>query len=758
MPAVGRKVSEVRKYFSVAPSTGKTKHQTYECVFCKWTTTLNASRMRLHIEKCKDCPTKVKDKFKPTHTAPLTTDKSECGSAATVLQNLEDHANRATTSKAVDKKMINNETCSDTGLSKFVDRMTRERQSEAEGLLARAIYSSGTPLAVLDNSHWKTFFRNLRPSFEIPSRWMLSGPLLDAEHDAVAVRVKTAINEADCLGVACDGWSNLRNESIVNFIVTTPKPVLFKTMTTGEERHTGEYIAKVVNEVIEEIGAERVLGVCTDNAANMTKALRIVERTPGHEHITGYGCIAHVLNLLMNDIATLPTVNKLVDEAKDIVKEIKLSHLLSANLRRKQRATVVLNKGKGKGKGKGKEKGKCESTTSHSTQPCTGSDGPANLANIKSLKLPVPTRWGSTVVCLRSLLENRFPVMAMAVDETMMHKVPKRSKALILNDGFWSRLSRIIDVLEPIAHATEKIESDVPRISQAVEIFAEIDECLQSSLPQSPLSGEEETQAREYVSNRREFCIGALHKAANLLDPALEGKHLSEDDVTEAIEYICHISQQFDSVDEEEVLQDLANFRSKDGLWRKDIIWKCAQKVSPSTWWKGICSSRRHLSFIASRILQLPATSASVERSFSTYGNIHSAKRNRLTAERAGKLVYISHNLRLFDSSSDSTKAGHDEHHKFTQERVNNEPPLPVPPAACNLPAIDEVHMADELQQLESECECKSISSSSNSDDQNYISDECDFDYDNDNDFGDRENARQSDDEMFLSMTVENCE
>jgi len=56
---------------------------------------------------------------------------------------------------------------------------------------------------------------------------------------------------------------------------------------------------------------------------------------------------------------------------------------------------------------------------------------------------------------------------------------------------------------------------------------------------------------------------------------------------------------------------------------------------------------------------------------------------------------------------------------------------------------------------LESE---KSISSSSNSDDQNYISDECDFDYDNDNDFGDRENARQSDDEMFLSMTVENCE
>jgi len=36
-----------------------------------------------------------------------------------------------------------------------------------------------------------------------------------------------------------------------------------------------------------------------------------------------------------------------------------------------------------------------------------------------------------------------------------------------------------------------------------------------------------------------------------------------------------------------------------------------------------------------------------MERTFSSYGNIHTAKRNRLTNDRAGKLVYINHNLRL---------------------------------------------------------------------------------------------------------------
>ena len=43
----------------------------------------------------------------------------------------------------------------------------------------------------------------------------------------------------------------------------------------------------------------------------------------------------------------------------------------------------------------------------------------------------------------------------------------------------------------------------------------------------------------------------------------------------------------------------------------------------------------------------MPATTAAVERSFSCYSNIHSAKRNRLSNDRASKLVYVSLNLEL---------------------------------------------------------------------------------------------------------------
>ena len=46
-------------------------------------------------------------------------------------------------------------------------------------------------------------------------------------------------------------------------------------------------------------------------------------------------------------------------------------------------------------------------------------------------------------------------------------------------------------------------------------------------------------------------------------------------------------------------------------------------------------------------ILIMPASTAATERTFSKYGNIQNNKRNRLKTERAGKLVYLSHNLKL---------------------------------------------------------------------------------------------------------------
>ncbi|XP_065658651.1 uncharacterized protein LOC136083173 [Hydra vulgaris] len=127
-------------------------------------------------------------------------------------------------------------------------------------------------------------------------------------------------------------------------------------------------------------------------------------------------------------------------------------------------------------------------------------------------------------------------------------------------------------------------------------------------------------------------------------------------------------------VNEEIMMFDLANYQSKGGIFSKSFIWTAVGITQPINWWKGLCSFTE-LSKVASRILQLPASSAACERSFSTYSNIHSAKRNRLTTERAGKLVFISQNLKLENIENTSYKNGT----SITTPQINNSSVNKVP-------------------------------------------------------------------------------
>lgn len=79
----------------------------------------------------------------------------------------------------------------------------------------------------------------------------------------------------------------------------------------------------------------------------------------------------------------------------------------------------------------------------------------------------------------------------------------------------------------------------------------------------------------------------------------------------------------------------------------KSFVWSLdMKKINPLNWWKGICGSTR-LCKIASAILSLHSSSASTERLFSTYSFIHTKKRNKLTNDRAGKLLYIHQNRNI---------------------------------------------------------------------------------------------------------------
>lgn len=120
---------------------------------------------------------------------------------------------------------------------------------------------------------------------------------------------------------------------------------------------------------------------------------------------------------------------------------------------------------------------------------------------------------------------------------------------------------------------------------------------------------------------------------------------------TDATEEVFKAAKKMENVSELDDMAELAQYRTKEGLFLKKFLWEALPNVSPTAGWSGFCSGTA-LANAALRFLELPASSASRER---TYANVHMKKRNRLTNERAAKLVYISQNYKLLDAASIAT-------------------------------------------------------------------------------------------------------
>ena len=86
-------------------------------------------------------------------------------------------------------------------------------------------------------------------------------------------------------------------------------------------------------------------------------------------------------------------------------------------------------------------------------------------------------------------------------------------------------------------------------------------------------------------------------------------------DATEAI-YNAGMIDPF--LDADEIIVDLAHFKSQETPFNKKFFWSenVINKMTAKTWWTGVAPAT-HLLKLAAMIVALPPTSASVEQFFS---------------------------------------------------------------------------------------------------------------------------------------------
>ncbi|CAH2108391.1 unnamed protein product [Euphydryas editha] len=225
-------------------------------------------------------------------------------------------------------------------------------------------------------------------------------------------------------------------------------------------------------------------------------------------------------------------------------------------------------------------------------------------------------------------------------------------KYTLLDEDFWCMLDQCVSILEPVADSIFKLEGNKFNIHEVFMVLRNLKSKLEFVLPSiTMLDNENKENIKTCIEKRVKQCLKPIHYAAYMLDPKSVGIELDHMQETEAMEFICSLAEHLNI----DCLVDLAQYKGKEGLWGKAFTWKAAEKVSPTLWWKGICGSSQ-LSKIALRVLTAPCTSAATERTFSTQGFIHSAKRNRLTSERAAKITFISHNWNLINNNERETE------------------------------------------------------------------------------------------------------
>ncbi|XP_062266544.1 uncharacterized protein LOC133972935 [Platichthys flesus] len=291
-----RMQSGVWRHFTPAIKDGR---ETFMCNYCARTYTKNATKMQMHLDKCK-------------------------GYCVVSQQSPEPDGSSAAASIPVPSFPFL--PSADPGGEFLIDSVDQRSQAYADECLARAAYATSSPLSLTDNVYWKRFFSVLRPAYCPPTAAALSSHLLDCEYDRVQNQVHDAIGKADCVTVICSGWSNTKETRTIVYVVATPVPLLYKCTNMKEQSHASASIAEELKEIINEVGPQKVSAVVTDDAPEMMAAWAQVEEA--FPHVSAIGCTAFGIQQLFGDIVEQPSIKALCRRAEQVgryVREQKLS-------------------------------------------------------------------------------------------------------------------------------------------------------------------------------------------------------------------------------------------------------------------------------------------------------------------------------------------------------------------------------------------------------------------------------------------------
>lgn len=407
----------------------------------------------------------------------------------------------------------------------------------------------------------------------------------------------------------------------MNIILMTPEPVVYKLVDASNNSNTEECMTNIIENVFNALSNKTIISVVTDDAPDVTCSWRILKEKFEGEDVSYYGCASHILNLAIKDIMELEIFSLLGNSAIKLCEEFEESHVLSSLLKQFQN----------------------DDTGTHE----------------KKLALILPNvelmNWVSYVRCFKSLILNKHYLKQVASSSKAIHCLSRISLLKILDNHhtFLPKIEELMKILEPISMWIKTLKLKNSNLSDVICAFHEIKAAVNELFSVSTELKAEQQNVLLILENRKKMAIEHIHLSAHLLDPRYIGKYLTKEEKIDATRFILFLAKHL-KIQEIDILSDLANYRTQSGLWSSDFVWDCLNvksegtRMEPLQWWNEICSSAS-LATVASAIMQCPPSSTSLG-TFSSYGLTEVKNKYQLSDDKASKLIYVRHNLKLQES------------------------------------------------------------------------------------------------------------
>ncbi|XP_073153114.1 uncharacterized protein [Henckelia pumila] len=223
--------------------------------------------------------------------------------------------------------------------------IAKKRLLEVHRNLARWVYEAGIPFHAINNNSFKIFVEALGqygPGYTPPSQYQLREPLLKGEVERTKETLKKQEEEwrSNGFSIMIDAWSDRKIRSIINLCVNCKLGTTFVSSKEAlNDAHTAQYIFEYVNACINEVGAQNVVQIVTDNASNNMAAVNLLALEK--PNIFWTSCAAHTIKLMLEGISKLDMFNGVIKKAKAFTIFIYAHHKTLALMRNFTKREIV---------------------------------------------------------------------------------------------------------------------------------------------------------------------------------------------------------------------------------------------------------------------------------------------------------------------------------------------------------------------------------------------------------------------------------